>query len=632
MFVPAALASLLATMVLHAGPVIETGPAGSSAAKTVASVFQAVPPQWHRPIGLFLNSSISVVSLQRKLLSLAPPNLPQMSPAHRIDALRAMRSPQAATTVEVQALAGDFLQKAAAPTIQKDESDVARKYVELNLVLGAFLPESDLATLARAAEDAHAGLPPTDQARLEALLRRTAEELIRSLPAGLHIGGFSRPVSAYGGEGRKDRPPEGRMRPTSKSQTPRLTAFDVPVPGWRKELMPEDESPGLVYYLDRASGRIYRMLDYARGKEEAIILHRLAPKALGDKDQTSLAEYSGRVPVVVDVGKGAWRLHPVPDDVLAKAADALAREKGVSFAQAFRIISDANQQATGDKLDTLRQEAEWIRQAWGQVKLDESGAIALDDLGFPDEDSYVVVQRAVRLLHQDTRGMVIRDTDKALLQSLRAVYKKTDAVLFSGDNALARTVSFAEKVPVGKDMPILDYIRTERFTTGLWWIASTTQYDSDPAIAWITAKTSQSPFVRELGNDARSTIFWSSKPHKEDYIFPDPLGMRVRVNYDRTGNERTMEVIAPLGRNLLGPGRRRWQGFFFKKIGDEWVIGDVQKTKKQAMKCMQCHYSVDILGRRHLAPLPAFLKTETHFRAVGYNDAGLIKRYLKIFR
>lgn len=268
--------------------------------------------------------------------------------------------------------------------------------------------------------------------------------------------------------------------------------------------------------------------------------------------------------------------------------------------------------------DALEIELPWLREAWESARLDQSGAVALDEHGYPEAEAYRAAATAALMLADRALTAAIPPAGLALIEKWAQVHARTVAAVGAANPLSA--AHYAEPTPGGFDLSIREFVRTERFKTPKWWAWSSQGY------AEVTAATSQSPFVKHLGPGSRSTLYWAAVPDG-GLGRPDPLGMRLRVNLDAQGLERTLEVLAPVGRD--DDGSPRWKGFFFKKIGGEWVPGDPRRAP-ETQKCIACHYTLTAKGERKLTPLPVQLRGRSDLLQVGYKDAKLVEDYLKI--
>lgn len=308
--------------------------------------------------------------------------------------------------------------------------------------------------------------------------------------------------------------------------------------------------------------------------------------------------------------------------------------------------------ATDDATMDLRAEIDlgFIRESLPQMRYDPSGAVYFnEDDGFPDERSYVVAHKAATLLRDDPEGKWVLGDDRKMLQGLSEVFRKTEDIIFSKGNESARTVRYVEPMAGGLNMTILRYVETEQFKQGPFWVSSNDRtLEAPEGFADVDAQTARGPFLKslkleefiekmgrkpenpkeleEFKSSARSRFFWAAKPG--GFGVPDVDGMRVRVNSDWKGNDRTLEVLAPVG--FDPDGEVRWKGFFFKKIEGRWVSGAPAKLNP-AMKCINCHFRLDANGKKRHTPLPhGKLKTREDYLAVGYKNTRLLDRYLLI--
>ncbi len=315
---------------------------------------------------------------------------------------------------------------------------------------------------------------------------------------------------------------------------------------------------------------------------------------------------------------------PTPPQAAGAAALDAARRIAV---QLTRIAEDAEALDPRALDDLLEIELPFLVQAEASLKLDAGGAIELDRHGFPDRESYFAARKAAALLADPKTGAAVPPAERVALERMAAVYDRTKALLFSGPNELALSRSYQEPSPGGLSMTVMDFIRTERFKTpGAWVWSSQHSREAPHGYASVTADRARSPFLKDLGPGAFTTIYWAALPGDE-FGRPDPEGMRVRVNSDAFGNELTLEVMVPIG--FEEDGQIRWQGFFFKKIGDEWVPG-VPTKLAPTERCIRCHFRLDSDGKPRLTPVPTLLKTKGEFLDVGYRDTALLAAYLRM--
>lgn len=311
----------------------------------------------------------------------------------------------------------------------------------------------------------------------------------------------------------------------------------------------------------------------------------------------------------------------------------------------------AGEFAADDDMMELRSEIDlgYIRELLPRMRFDASGAVEFGEDGFPDESSYSVAHKAAMLLRDDPEGRWVRGRDREMILRLADAYEKTEAVIFSGGNELAKTVRYIEPRAGGLNMTILRYVETGQYTQGPFWVSSNDRSMEAPeGFADVTAQTAKGPFLeilkleefiekkgrrpaskqelKEFESGAKSRFFWAARPGP--FGVPDVNGMRVRVNTDWKGNDRTLEVLAPVG--FDPDGEVRWKGFFFKKIEGRWISGAPTKLNAAA-KCINCHSREDANGKKRHTPLPeGKLKTREDYLAVGYKDTRLLDLYLKI--
>jgi hypothetical protein len=318
-------------------------------------------------------------------------------------------------------------------------------------------------------------------------------------------------------------------------------------------------------------------------------------------------------------------LEQVLSGLLPEGAPALAAARRLAGGDAGRAF-DGRRPRPSPAADVLEIELPFLVEAESRLVLDESGAIALDDHGFPDRGSYFAASKAAALLREPEAAALVPEADRPALERLKAAYDRTRALLFSDHNE-ALSARYAEPTPGGKALTLLDLVRSERFKTPKWWVWSSQHNGEAPrGYAHVTGERALSPFLKELGPGAFTTIYWPALPDGGLGV-PDAEGLRLRVNSDAAGNELMLEMMAPIGRE--DDGSVRWRGFFFKKIGDEWVPGSRLKVEP-SRRCIACHYRIDSSGRKRPAPLPVQLRSKESLMAVGYEDTALIGRYLRL--
>ncbi|MBI3507670.1 MAG: hypothetical protein HY059_22780 [Proteobacteria bacterium] len=422
----------------------------------------------------------------------------------------------------------------------------------------------------------------------------------------------------------------------AETELPPQPAFAVPLPGasaakWTLDaitgagLRAAEETKGLRYHLDLGTGRIFRALQYQFPNPDVIADHpRVGPGSRvkmfeHEKGPIGMAAAGTvfLVPVVVNTGSGHSHLEPVPQGVLETAARALMAEAGIDRDSALKRIAAAGALAARETLEDLRLELEYrIKKPFLDAKLDAHGLVELDAHGAPHRETWLLAQRAVRFLDADPYGFVAADVDRDILARLKGARERTRERLLTGRNDKLKTTWFEENIPVAANMPLIDYVRTERFKLLSWWVRS----DENDRYTNITAETSRSPFLKRLGRGAFSRIYWAKT---KDGFF-DVEGPRFRVNLDASGQERSLELLAPLNRPLFG--RVKWGAFLFERIGDEWVPVDTSRLPED-MKCIRCHHG-EGQSAKELHPLPEQVRTEQALRDAGYRDDRLIEEYL----
>jgi len=310
----------------------------------------------------------------------------------------------------------------------------------------------------------------------------------------------------------------------------------------------------------------------------------------------------------------------------AASASSTALGEGAMAAARSIAAALAPQAEEAALADALEIDVPFLVDAERGLTLDEGGALRLDRHGFPEPDDYFAAAKAARLLADAAVAAALGARERAALERLKAAYESTRALLFSGKNRLAVTEEYVEPTPGGARMTVLDFVRAERFKMPGRWVWSSQHSRGAPrGYASVTASTARSPFLKDLGAGAFTTIYWAALPGDE-FGRPDPDGMRLRVNSDAEGHELTLEVLVPLGRET--DGQPRWTAFFFKKLGGEWVPGSREKMEPSE-RCIACHVRVGEDGQRRLTPMPTILKTKADFLAVGYKDTALLDRYLR---
>src|SRR5581483_102794 len=286
----------------------------------------------------------------------------------------------------------------------------------------------------------------------------------------------------------------------------------------------------------------------------------------------------------------------VPDSERAALVEAAKRTADVltGLRPEGAHLPAAGEFASDDATMDLRVEIDlpYIREILPRMRYDPSGAVAFQPDGFPDEESYSAAYKAAALLRDDPEARWVRGEDRELIRGLAKVFESTEAIIFSGGNELAKTVRYIEPRAGGLNMTILRYVETGQYSQGPFWVSSNDRtLEAPEGFADVDAQTAKGPFLLALKHEefvetfgrkpadrkeldefrskARSRFFWAAKAGS--FGVPDIQGMRVRVNSDWKGNDRTLEVMAPVG--FEPDGEVRWKGFFFKKIEGRWVSG-----------------------------------------------------------
>ncbi len=366
-------------------------------------------------------------------------------------------------------------------------------------------------------------------------------------------------------------------------------------------------TPSASLYIDISTGLFFRSVDFF-------------PDPL--KKFKKIAETPGSAILIRYKSglTGFWGIQGLSNETLRAAAETLRVAQGGSIEAALQKIKNENSRAVSTSIAALHSELDYVLST--PLDLDTNGALKVGPEGLPNKEEMSVLQNALRLRKADFEHRVFTEIEHDKLEHLAKIHRNTRAVLMSGKNALLEKVKLTEPRSSGVTLSLWDYVRTERFKTGMWWVKSNGDSESPP-LAEITGRSTRSPFLKKLGPNASTTVYWFSETTK---LKPVLNSIRIRVNKTADGDDHSLEMLAPVGRNIFG--RTVFEGFMFRRINDNWVpVAETNATPKN-QRCIGCHAQTTTFGRLRLSPIPKFLKTEDDFRTVGYRDEQIIKNYV----
>lgn len=321
-------------------------------------------------------------------------------------------------------------------------------------------------------------------------------------------------------------------------------------------------------------------------------------------------------------------------DLLRRLRPSIMSTVVVVFCIAARATTCADFFVTPTERTKISGQMRDLDQSRDRLRISSDGGIEFDGSGFPDRFTYAAALRAIRISEADGREPQLSASERDLIATLRSALEISQRHIFSGENQLLRSTRYSEPVANGVTTSLGEFIRSERFKTQVWWMRNDNRNDflrSQNRPKDIKFENSNSTILKALGPGSGSFVYWPIK-RNDGYgpeAIPDLKGPHVRLNLDRDGNERTLELIAPTGRTLLG--RLKWSAFMFEKIEGQWVPRVNALNQNQKTNCITCHYSTGAFGARSLSPKPFFLDSTEKFQAVGYQDHSLIERFLRQF-
>jgi hypothetical protein len=258
------------------------------------------------------------------------------------------------------------------------------------------------------------------------------------------------------------------------------------------------------------------------------------------------------------------------------------------------------------------------------AKLTPDGNIPDDDMGFPDEWTTIIAQKArfvffgIPLSSKTTvhppqpRDEIASDfspKEALMLEKLSNAYRNVLLSAYSGRNANLLTYELHERLdfadmrfPLDRLFEIgangLMFFQDER---GMWWVSDTK----------IEGDRSQSFSAKQDPGLISRNISWLRTDH---YGKTGPRD-RPDFNYARiaTNNSSALPLTVELA--FKAP-TDAWEPYFYVKRGQAMLPVQKINSKPVTQVCIACHSD----GMGGFSPRPTTLKTEEDFRRVGYRD------------